>query len=196
MEIRKKLLYLGALSPIIAYIFIFSAIAVAGTFSWPHNALSDLGIAEPWNNELVPLLFNTGLILSGMFYALFSIGFILSRDSLVGRIGGIVILLDAIALIGIGVFPENIRDLHMFFSVMFFVLLPIALFVLTADFYFSLKDKNLAIASLLLGLIAMIIWLAVPWKSLGVTRVAIPEFLSSLCGTIWLYYLLCRIGKT
>ena len=110
MELKKALIYSGLLSPIVAYTLIFSAIISAKTFSWTSNALSDLGIPDPWNNYMVPLLFNTGLIISGLLFSLFAIGFILSRKSLLGKVGGVFLFLDAISLMFIGVFPENIFE--------------------------------------------------------------------------------------
>lgn len=194
MKLEKILIYAGLLAPIIAYILIFSAIINAQTFSWRTNALSDLGIPDPWNSNTVPLLFNTGLILAGIFYSLFSIGFIMTRDKLLGKIGGALILLDAISLTFIGVFPESVPQWHFFFSVMFFSILPIALLILTAEFYVNMKDINLALITVILALAIIIIW-SFPWRSINVTGVALPEFLSSLCGSIWVYSIIWRIKE-
>jgi len=192
MELKKVLIYSGLFSPIVAYTFIFSAIISAKTFSWTNNALSDLGIPDPWNNYMVPLLFNTGLIISGLLFSLFAIGFILSRKSLLGKVGGVFLFLDAISLMFIGVFPENIFEWHFFFSVMFFTLLPITLMILTAEFYVNMKNIDLALISIILAISVIIIW-SVPWRNMGVTGVALPEFLSSLCGSIWLYSVIWKL---
>ncbi len=194
MRLVKVLIYSGLLSPIIAYPLIFSAIINAKTFSWRSNALSDLGIASPWNNPLVPFLFNTGLILAGIFFSLFALGFTLSREKLLGKAGGVLLLLDAISSTFIGIFPEDIPQWHFFFSVMFFSILPIAMMTLTAEFYVNMRDVNLALVSIILAISVIIIW-SMPWRNIGVTGVALPEFLSSLCGSIWLYSVIWSLRR-
>lgn len=194
MKLEKMLIYSGIFSPIVAYALIFSSIIQAKTFSWTSNALSDLGIVDPWSNYMVPLLFNTGLILSGLLFSFFALGFTLTRRHLLGKVGGVLLFLDAISLTFIGIFPENVFEWHFFFSVMFFSLLPISLMILTAEFYVNMKNTDLALISIILAVSIIIIW-AAPWRNVGVTGVALPEFLSSLCGSIWLYSVIWSVRK-
>ena len=88
-----------------------------------------------------------------------------------------------LALIAIGVFPENVRYLHTLASVAFFVALIIALGRLGIGFW-QVKQKSLALLTLLLGVVG-----AVPWLLLFVVRyvsgVAIPEFISAVAGGLW-----------
>ena len=53
----------------------------------------------------------------------------------------------------------------------------------------SLVDKyhfKLGLLGLILAFTSIGIWIF-PWKTFGVKGVAIPEFLSSLCGSIWIF---------
>jgi len=181
MEARKLGSICGIITPLVAYIFIFTAILNAPGFSWATNALSDLGV---WSIPLVPILFNTGLIISGLLLLGFTINLFIEMEDILGKIGALVFILDALSLIGVGVFPEDIPLWHFFFSVMFFSLVPIALLIITADFVLRKENIELAALAVICAFLVVIIW-AMPWSNIGVTGVAIPEFLSSLVGSLW-----------
>jgi hypothetical membrane protein len=183
----------GVLTPIVAFLFIFLAINFAPEFSWTENALSDLGVMP----GVTAPLFNYGLIISGVLGFIFATSLframwffeIFSADGkphllFYRGLGGALFFSAAcLALIAIGVFPENVRYLHTFASVAFFVLLILALGRLGIGFL-QVRQRSWAAFTLLLGVVA-----AVPWLLLFVVRyvsgVAIPEFISAVAGGLW-----------
>ena len=79
-------------------------------------ALSDLGVV----GGATSVLFNTGLIISALLTLAFGSGlFKLLQEKPPGKIGVFVFLLDALALLAIGDFPENVKPLHYSASVAF-----------------------------------------------------------------------------
>lgn len=183
----------GVLTPIIAFTCIFLSIGSAPEFSWVDNALSDLGVMP----GVTAAIFNYGLIASGILGFIFATSLfsvmrffeIFSADgkphlSFYRGLGGALFFsLACLALIAIGVFPENVRYLHTLASVAFFVLLIIALGRLGIGFW-QVRQKTWAVFTLLLGVVA-----AVPWLLLFLVRyvsgVAIPEFISAVAGGLW-----------
>jgi hypothetical membrane protein len=183
----------GVLTPVVAFTCIFLAIGSAPEFSWTENALSDLGVMP----GATVALFNYGLIVSGILGFVFAASLfrvmrffeVFSADGkphlLVYRgLGGALFFsLACLALVAIGVFPENVRYAHSLASVAFFVSLIIALGRLSIGFW-QVRQKPWAVFTLLLGVVA-----AVPWLLLFVVRyvsgVAIPEFVSAVAGGVW-----------
>jgi len=166
----------GMIAPIIAFTLILLAIAYSPDFSWTENALSDLGVQE----GVTAVLFNTGLIFSGVLVILFATGlFMFLQGNLLSRIGAIVFVLDAFALTAIGVFPENVKPMHFYASVAFFTLFPISMFFLGAALLRMSKMK-LGFFTFIAAMVAASVW-AIPFGK----GVAIPETLSALSASMW-----------
>ena len=166
----------GVIAPIVAFTLILVAIVYSPSFSWTENALSDLGVQE----GVTAVLFNAGLIISGVLAILFATGlFMFLKGSLLGRIGALVLVLDAFALTAIGVFPENVKPTHFYASVAFFVFFPISMFFLGAAFLRTSKTK-LGFFTLIVAIVTAIVW-AIPFGK----GVAIPETISGLSASTW-----------
>jgi hypothetical membrane protein len=181
------------LTPVVAFTCIFLAIYYAPGFSWTENALSDLGVMPGDTSAL----YNYGLIVSGILGFVFATSLfgvmrffdVLSADGkphvLIyrGESGALFFSLACLALVAIGVFPEDVRYLHTLASVAFFVLLILALLRLGIAFL-QVKRKPWAVFTLLLGVVAL-----VPWVLLFAVRyvsgVAVPEFISAVAGAVW-----------
>ena len=167
-------------TPIIAFVFILSAIATAPKFSWTDNALSDLGVMTYPTN----VIFNAGLIISGMLAMIFAVGLYLSfNESVLGRCGATIFLFCAIALFAIGVFSENMEPMHVFASVAFFGLFPISMCVLMFA-YFTLGSQKRAVFTITAAAFAALVWV-VEFLFRYVPGVAIPETLSALSVSLW-----------
>jgi len=166
----------GIIAPIIAFTSILLAIVYSPSFSWKENALSDLGVQE----GVTAVLFNTGLIISGILAILFATGlFTFLQGNLLGRIGALVLVLDAFALVAIGVFPENVKPVHFYASVAFFTLFPISLLFLGTAFLRTSKMKS-GLFTFIVAIVAAIVWI-IPFGR----GVAIPETLSALLASTW-----------
>jgi len=170
----------GILAPIFAFAFIFLAIAYYPQFSWTDNALSDLGVVPGVTSSL----FNSGLIISGIWCLLFAIGlFIFLGESVLGQVGVFVFILACLALVAIGLFPESVEPAHYIVSVMFFVLLPISLLIITGAFWLMGKVR-MAVFTLLVAVAAAAPW--VLYFSIHyVSGVAVPEAVSAFAGSVW-----------
>jgi len=174
----------GILTPIIAFTFILLAIARYPQFSWTENALSDLGVQE----GATAVLFNTGLIVGGILTILFATGlFNFLQENPLGRIGALVFVLDAFALTAIGVFPENVKPIHYYASVIFFTLFPTSMLFLGTAFLRTSKRK-LGFFTFIAAIVAAIVW-TIPFGK----GVAIPETLSALSASMWSIVLGCKM---
>ncbi|MEM2890245.1 MAG: DUF998 domain-containing protein [Candidatus Hadarchaeum sp.] len=162
----------GIAAPVVALLFIFSAISLSPWFSWTANALSDLGVGE------AALVFNSGLVLGGFLATVFAAIMLSIYQDRIRRVGGLVFLLGTISLIGIGIFSEAAGRIHFYFSVAFFVLVPISFWILGIGILRS-GHKNWGVLTVVLGVVG-----ALPWVYHW-TAVAIPELLSALCFTAW-----------
>ncbi len=103
-------------------------------YSITGNALSDLGnprAPAPW-------AFNAGCILAGLLTIPFGLGLGGSLGGKWGRATKVLLPLAGVALVGVGVFPEESPyNLHGTFSRVFFLLLAIAIGVLLRPFFAS-----------------------------------------------------------
>ncbi len=190
---KDRLQWIGAVSgiatPILAFSCILTAVASYPSFSWTDNALSDLGIIS----GITGSVFNFGLIGSGLLVLIFAVIGLFNylRKSWAGKIGALSFAATGLALMGIGVAPEEVVPYHYLFSVAFFILMPIALFIITVAFALRRQTK--------MGLFTMLIAVAtaIPWILYFtvhyVSGVAIPEFMSAVAGSLWAVVLGCKM---
>jgi hypothetical membrane protein len=163
----------GIAAPPVAFSCIFLAVSLSPWFSWSANALSDLGMREgAW-------VFNSGLIATGVLSMVFAVGLWMAfKGQVIGRAGAVLLLTDAFALFGIGVFSEAAGAIHMYFSVAFFVLFPLSLFLFGASAIVAGSWK-LGFFTIAAGVVAAIPWVF-RWNG-----VAIPELISALAASSW-----------
>ncbi|MEX0569540.1 MAG: DUF998 domain-containing protein [Candidatus Njordarchaeota archaeon] len=181
MELSSRILkLLAVLFPIVAYSAIFISIAFAPWFSWYENALSDLGAYHA-----TALIFNGGLIVSGFIYAIYSLGLLSYFRHLMGKIGAMILLIDAISLSLVGVFPETVGRLHGLFAVLYFILFPVAFLFLGTFFLKHESNLKYCLISYLFSIIGLGVWF-LPWRTWGISGIAIPEFIASLANTIYI----------
>jgi hypothetical membrane protein len=170
----------GFLAPVLAFALIFSAIASYPEFSWVDNALSDLGVVA----GVTAVLFNSGLIIGGVLCFIFATGlFVFLKERAMGGIGVFVFVLASLALIAIGVFPENVRPVHYLVSAAFFVLLPVSMLIIVGAFWL-MRQVRMAVFTLLVAVVAAAPWVlyfAVQY----VSGVAVPEAVSAFAGSVW-----------
>jgi len=163
----------GVATPVVAFLCIFLAISLSPWFSWSANALSDLGVGE------AAPVFNSGLMAGGILTMVFAAGLSMAfRGRALGRVGAVLLFFDAIALFGIGLFSEAAGVIHLYFSVAFFVLFPISLFLLGASAIVA-GSKKFGIFTIAAGILAALPW-AFSWEG-----VAIPETISALVASTW-----------
>lgn len=170
----------GVLTPIVAFTCIFLAIASWPAFNWTDNALSDLGVQE----GITPVLFNNGLIISGILALVFSSGLpVLVKEKTLAKIGTVILVLADLALIAIGIFPETARPMHFYASVAFFMFYPTSMFFYVAAFIQMSKAKT-AVFTFLIGIAASAAWI-IQWAIGFGSGVAIPETIAALSASMW-----------
>ena len=183
MDIRRQKIgaFTGLLAPILAFACILTAIASYPQFSWSNNALSDLGVVK----GLTGSLFNFGIYASGLLALAFAVLglFVYLGKNWTGKIGSVIFAAAAVALICIGIFNERFSGTHYYFSVAFFVLVPISLFIITCSFLLA-SQARMAMFTLTAGIIAVLPWILL-FAFHYVPDVAIPETVSALAISVW-----------
>ncbi len=182
---------IGIAVPILAFTCILTAISSYPAFSWTNNALSDLGVVPGVTSQI----FNSGLFTSGLLAFIFAIFglFTYFGKNVVGKAGALTFAAATIALMAIGIFNEDFRPTHYIVSVLFFTILPIALWIITAGLYLK-RELKLAIFTVLASIAAATPWILY-FTIHYVPNVAIPEFISSLAGSIWLVVISYKMLK-
>ena len=166
----------GVTGPIITISLIALAISRSPWFSWTENALSDLGVHGS------SAMFNSGLLIGGLLSCAFALGLReVLRSRILGHVGAVILLLGSVAMCGIGIFTESAGELHTYVSVAFFVLFPVALWLVGAALV-QKREKGMGLFVIVAGVFAVAVW-ALPWPA-----VAIPEILSALA------FSACSIG--
>ena len=163
----------GILLPTIVFACTGFAISNSPWFKWTHNALSDLGV-----EGVSALFFNSGMIFGGILALLFSIGLM---KTLSNKIGAYTLGLSAIALIGIGIFPENINLPHFIASAAFFILVTLSLIILAMTIKKDKFEKNMAGLATIFAMIALSSGLLL----LPFEGIAIPESVVCFPAFIW-----------
>jgi hypothetical membrane protein len=166
----------GIIAPIIAFTGITVSFVLTLSKGDSIFALSDLGVQQ----GVAAVLFNSSLVISGLLTLVFALGLLLfPRGKILGKIGALILVLDALALTAIGVFPENVEPTHHCASVTFFVLFPISLlFIGTA--LLQMSKRNLGLLTFSAAIVAALVW-AIPHGG----GVAIPETIAALSASTW-----------
>jgi len=175
LDIKKLTGLCGILMPFIFLTSILIAMLYSPWFKWTNNALSDLG-AE----GVSAFFFNNGLIFSGFFALIFSVGLI---RILYMRLGGLVLAVSSLALIGVGIFPITIFNLHYITSAIFFISLTIGILIIgitMKHYQFDRKMGNVAISISLICFIS-------PVTLYFFKGIAIPEMI--ICFFVFLWYM-------
>ncbi|MFX1491281.1 MAG: DUF998 domain-containing protein [Promethearchaeota archaeon] len=193
----------GLIGPLIAFIGIAVAIVLAPWFNWFDHALSDLG--HPWMlggsngipgiNASAPL-FNTSLVIAGLFTLVLTIWLIRYQyfeRSAIGLIAAILLTVAQFFLIAIGVFHEAFGTIHFAVSVGFFVTLLFAGMIYGIRLMQEKPTQIFGVLAFVLALISAIIWVAYYTIPLPFTGQAIPEIISAVTAFIWVFPLCIRL---
>jgi hypothetical membrane protein len=174
----------GVLAPVIGFLCVLFAVASHSQFSWFDNALSDLGVVE----GVTAVLFNFGLIVSGVLTFVFGLGlFAFLHKKVLGVTGALIFVLGALALTLIGIFPESAKPMHYYASVAFFALFPVSMFLICAEFLSSSRIR-MGLLTFVSAAFAAIVWI-IQFTVRPVSGVAIPETLSALAASAWVVVL-------
>ncbi len=193
----------GILGPIIALTAILVAIGVSASwFNWFENALSDLGhpfrlggsSGTPGVNLAAPI-FNGGLIACGLITLPLALRLVLQRDhkSILGSIGGVLLLVSQFFLIGIGVLNEAFGELHFLVSVGFFVTVLLFGLIYGITMILAKETRWFGLTAFILAIAGAAFWVAYFLNLVPFTGVAIPEIVSAAAVIVWVIPLCIRL---
>jgi len=185
--LERLLVSLGVLAAIIGFGTILLTTAIAPWFSWPHDALSDLGNPSVWS---LYWIYNYGMILTGLFGAAFAVGAARGARNRVHLLGCGVMALALVDLALIGYFHLG-RDLHGTVSTIFFVLLTYgAMLYGTGDVLEGEIVRGLALVWI--GIFHVTQWAVWAEQDLA-TGVAIPELVGAVVVLLWMLVVVERL---
>lgn len=164
--LSKILLATGPLGVVLAWLVIGAAWLVnSDWFVFTEHAFSDLGGPEARS----PLIYNYGLIATGVLLFLFGLGVYLRAESKLGAAASAYIILAGVFLALIGVFPSGTRP-HTFVSLWFFIQANLGLLLGGAAAH--LEGRRVGIAAAILAALgfplAGIIEVLLGWPSVAV----------------------------
>jgi hypothetical membrane protein len=139
--------------------------------------------------------FNAGLIVGGLLGLVFASGlFNYLRGGALDKSGAFLFVIDTLALVAIGVFPENVKPNHYYASVAFFMLYPVSMLAIVAASLLAGR-KKLGLFTLAAALFASAAWIFHWLVGFG-SNVAIPELLSALMASAWSVVVGFKMFKT
>ncbi len=183
---------IGFIGPIISFSCILISTLILSGFDWASNALSDLG---SWFRTdlgdlqiMSAILFNGGLIVTGLMILYFIIWLMKQTNDLPSKIALLFFAGSAVLLAGIGVFSEDFSFFHFWTAVPFFFSIPIAL-GLTGLIWLRLSEMRLsAIILIILSLTSLLIMLQ-PWMSLSIAVFETLEAIIMMGGLYLINYI-------
>jgi len=196
----------GIVGPLVAFIGIAVAIFMSASwFNWVNSALSDLGHPYmlggsggiPGLNLAAPI-FNLSLIACGLITLPLAFRIIvLQRDlkSILGLLGGILLIVAEVFLIGIGIFNESAGSIHFWVSVGFFVNILLFGLVYGIMMMRAQKTRLFGVYTFMLAFVSAAIWILYftplkPWSG-----AAIPEVISAVATLAWVFPLCIRLYR-
>lgn len=184
---RKSMV--GLFGPLVAVAAILTAIALSPWFTWEGNALSDLGRYA--NGLPAAIVFDAGLVLTGVMMLLFTIWFIQKVSDVFTKIGLVPYVVATIFLTLIGVFSEDFGHIHFIVSVGFFASFPFAMWMVGIGFLRYSHLRWFSVVSIILPFFSLYVWVGYYGGLFPfLTGVAIPEFTTALTAIAWVWILL------
>jgi hypothetical membrane protein len=196
----------GIVGPLVAFIGIAVAILMSASwFNWVSNALSDLGHpfmlggshGIPGLNPSAPI-FNLSLIACGLITLPMAARLIaLQRNlkSILGMLGGILLVIAEVFLIGIGVFNESTGSIHFWVSVGFFVNILLFGLVYGIMMMTAQKTRLFGMYTFILAFVSAAIWIVYFTPFTLWTGPAIPETASAVATLAWVFPLCVRLYR-
>lgn len=136
----------GFLGLLAFFLFVLTAVVLTPGYGIATQFLSELGIGE------AGIIFNVGVVVSGVFFALFFLGLRARFKNLYWQLGSVTGVFSSLALMGVGAFSLNRPDLHFTFAFLFFALMGVSLMLVNLAIYKELRYRRIFI----LGFLAVI----------------------------------------
>ena len=177
---RRKIGLLGYATILIGVLTVLVSLLITKRFNWFTSAISDFGVYPK-----TALIFNTGFIITGILLATYSIMIIIYLAEKLERIPFILLFIAGAHFLGIGLIPENIKPWHVYLAIGLYLSFGIFLILIGILYIRYEATRTLGLFALIIFINGLAIWL-IPWKSLSIKGIAIPEVLSAIPAIIWL----------
>ena len=181
---------IGFFAPLIVLSTIAISILLAPGYDWITKALSDLGnyidYFETPYKLVSAILFNGGLIVTGILMMLYTIWFLRWTKDIPTKIGVIPLLISLGFLIGIGVFSENFGYLHYQVSVGFFLTFPFSMWLIGIGWLRFANLRWFSVVSIILPFISVVMW-ADYMNGTSIWQQAVPEIVTAFSAIVWLW---------
>ncbi len=185
-SLREIMTWSGLVTPIVAMVFIFSAVYVnRAWFSWQNDALSGLG--SPGATDL--WIYNLGLALTATLGVIFALRIFDYLENRVSKAGSIVFMVGIFCLGLVGVFHGG-HPQHQLATNLFFGLSTMGTFIVGIGE--SIEREPLGYLWIVLVVIgAVLAYLTTQWFS----GAAIPEMVGAVAYSIFSVVYFARIKK-
>ena len=179
---------IGFLAPLVSFICIAIATSILPNYDWAVNPLSDLG---SWFRTdlgdlqiLSAILFNGGLIVTGLLIAYLMVWLIRQSNDLLTKFGLLLFTGTSLLLAGIGVFSEDFPLFHYWTAVPFFLSIPISLCVIGFVWLRLSEMRIIGVVSIIFSFLSILIMFQ-PWIDLGI---AVFEILQAFVCMGWVWF--------
>ena len=183
-----KMNRIGFIAPLAAMLSIILCTIILPGFDWAANPLSDMG---SWFRQdlgdlqiLSAILFNGGLIVTGILSAYFAIWLIKQVKDRPSKIGLLPFVGTSLFLAGVGVFSEDFPLFHLWTALPFFFSIPIALGVIGLVWLRLGELRLIGVVSICFSLLSLLIMFQ-PWVNFSI---AVFETLEALVVMGWLWF--------
>lgn len=179
---------IGFIGPLVINVSIIICTAILPNFDWADNPLSDMG---SWYRTdlgdlqiLSAILFNGGLIVTGLLCAYFTIWLIRKFTDRLTKFGLTFFVGTSLLMVGIGIFSEDFSTPHWFTAISFFLSIPIACAVIGLVWLRLKETRKIGTVAIVLACLSLLIMFQ-PWIDLSI---AVLETLVSLIALVWIWF--------
>jgi len=151
--------YSGIIAAIVAWAVIFICISLNPWFVFTEHAFSDLGAS----NANMPLIYNYGLILTGLIMLLYSAYQIEKARNNLEAVGGGFTFISGLFLMLIGLFPSGTRP-HTFVSTWFFLQADMAILAWGLGLL-KRRERGYGYIFVVMGIVSPLIGFLIDWPS-------------------------------
>jgi len=179
---------IGFIGPLVINVCIVICTAILPNFDWADNPLSDMGSwyrTDLGNLQILSaILFNGGLIVTGLLCAYFIIWLIRKFTDRLTKVGLAFFVGTSLLMVGIGIFSEDFSIPHGLTAISFFLSIPIACAVTGLVWLRLGETRTIGLVSIFLAFLSLLIMFQ-PWIDFSI---AVLETLVSLVALSWIWF--------
>jgi len=179
---------IGFIGPLVINVCIVICTAILPNFDWANNPLSDMGSwyrTDLGELQIVSaILFNGGLIVTGILCAYFTIWLMRKFTDRLSKFGLAFFVVTSLLMIGIGIFSEDFSLPHGVTAISFFLSIPIACAVIGLVWLRLKETRTIGGVAIFLAFLSLL-FMFQPWIDFSI---AVLETLVSLVALTWIWF--------